>query len=103
MEEGVSRSVDWDNMVQVELVPSLTSCVETEAKREYRETLGKLLGFAEQPPEMEERLELLRMFLETTDFRKLRSDSERHLVVGKRVKFTLYWEDGKPGYRMMVE
>jgi hypothetical protein len=43
------------------------------------------------------------MFLETTDFRKLRAESEKYLVEGKAVKFILTSAKGKPEYGMKVD
>jgi len=49
-----------------------------------------------------EKLDILRLFLESADFNKLRSESEKHLVAGKKVKFILYLEKGMPEYQMKV-
>jgi hypothetical protein len=38
---------------------------------------------------LEKRLELLKSFLETADFGRLRRESEEHMTRGKRVKFVL--------------
>jgi len=51
---------------------------------------------------LEERIELLKAFLESMDFKKLRSQSEKHLVQGKTVKFVISWKEGKPSYEMVV-
>ena len=75
--------------------------METQAKRQYNQTLSELLKKGNEA-ELAERLETLRLFLESADFNKLRSESERHLVEGKRVKFILHLEDGKPEYEMKV-
>ncbi|GAH43195.1 unnamed protein product, partial [marine sediment metagenome] len=39
--------------------------------------------------ELEERIELLKAFLESADFGRLRSQSEKHLIEGKKVKFVI--------------
>jgi len=75
--------------------------VETKAKRLYNQLLGELLDKGEEG-ELGERLETLRLFLESADFSKLRSESEKHLVEGKRVRFTIHLEEGKPEYQMKV-
>ena len=49
-----------------------------------------------------EKAELLKRFLETADFKKLRSESERHLTEGRNVKFMVYLEGGVPKYEMRV-
>jgi len=51
---------------------------------------------------LEEKIELLKAFLESMDFKKLRSQSERHLAEGKQVKFVISWKEGKPSYEMVV-
>ena len=45
---------------------------------------------------------MLRLFLESEDFGKLRSESEPYLVEGKKVKFIVHLKDGKLVYRMKV-
>ena len=88
-------------MPYVELEPQLDACVETQAKRQYNQTMRQLLQKGENK-ELEERLETLKLFLESADFNKLRSESEPHLVAGKKVKFLLHLEEGKPHYEMKV-
>jgi len=75
--------------------------VQTQAKREYNKTFSELLNQAENE-ELAEKIELLRLFLESADFKKLRGESEKHLQEGKEVIFRLYLEDGKPEYEMTV-
>jgi len=76
--------------------------VETKAKRQHRQTLSELLRKGEEEGELGEKLEILRLFLESADFNKLRSESEKHLLEGRRVKFILYLEKGKPKYEMKI-
>ena len=59
-------------MLKIELVPDLSNCIETVAKREYSEIVRQLLAIVEGNKELYERAELLRSFLETTDFKRLR-------------------------------
>ena len=89
-------------MLQIELFPVLSNCIETVAKMEYRETLSKLLAGNEEDGELQQRIGLLRVFLETADFRRLRAESEKHLVEGRKVKFVVYLEEGKSKYDMQV-
>ena len=89
-------------MLRVELVPDLAHCIETVAKREYNETVRQLLAAGEGQEELRERIELLRVFLERMDFKKLRRESEKHLVQGRTVRFVVYLADGVPKYDMMV-
>jgi hypothetical protein len=89
-------------MVQVEMFPDLSHCVETMAKKEYSETMKKLLTAEEQSESLEEKLELLRLFLEEANFKSLREESEKYLIQGKQVKFTVYLEAGKPRWDSQV-
>jgi hypothetical protein len=43
------------------------------------------------------------MFLETADCRKLRAESEKLLVEGRKVKFILTEAKGKPEFEMKVD
>ena len=75
--------------------------METQAKRRYNQIASELLDKGEVG-ELAERLEIVRLFLESADFNKLRSESEKHLLEGRGVKFILYLEKGKPKYEMKV-
>ena len=68
--------------------------METQAKRQYKEVSERLIKG--EKSNLAERLETLRLFLESADFNKLRSESEPHLVAGENVKFSVRLEDGKP-------
>jgi hypothetical protein len=72
------------------------------AKREYSEIVRQLLAIVEDNEELHERAELLRSSLETTDFKRLRTDSERYLVEGMYVKFVIYGQGGIPKYEMRI-
>ena len=89
-------------MLQIELVPDLSHCIETVARRKYEDTLKQLLTPGETGKELEERLEILRLFLQTMDFGKLRAESEKWLVEGKVVRFVIYTEGGALNYTMQV-
>lgn len=89
-------------MLRIELIPDLSHCIETVAKREYRKAIAKLLVVPKENNELEQRIELLRTFLETMDFRKLRQESEKYLEEGRTVKFIFYLENGAPKYEMTV-
>jgi len=79
-------------MLRIELVPDLDHCIETIARRKHGELSQRLLESEAGNSEMEEKLEILRLFLETADFRRLRSESEEHLIDGRKVRFTVYLE-----------
>jgi len=90
-------------MVCIELKPNLSSCIEPLPKQEYERTLTLLLKKGSLDEELGERLEVLRLFLESTDFGHLRSQYERHLTEGKKVTFLIYPEEGKVSYKLILE
>ena len=89
-------------MVCIELFPNLSHCIETVAKEEYWSSVNKFMADEQEDKELQQRIELLKAFLESMDFKKLRRESEKHLMQGKTVKFVIYWESGKPSYDMVV-
>ena len=89
-------------MVTIELVPTLTHCIETTARQEFARRTDEYMQGGKENRELEESIELLRMFLETTDFKKLRGESEKYLTKRKDVRFILYKEKGNPRYEMKV-
>ena len=72
------------------------------AKREYATVLSQLLTPGKRNKELEEKAEILRLFLKSADFKQLRSESERRLVEGKKVLFTVYSGTGALKYGMRV-
>jgi hypothetical protein len=90
-------------MVCIELKPNLSSCIETLSKKEYERTLSLLLkeGYANEA--LGERLEVLRLFLESTDFGHLRGQYESYLMEGRKVTFLIYPEEGKVSHKLIVE
>lgn len=89
-------------MDAIELFPSLSHCIETAAKEEFQSAVSRYMESKGGDKELEERIELLKAFLESADFRKLRSQSEKHLLEGKTVKFVINWKDGKLNYEMVI-
>jgi len=89
--------------VRIELTPKLERCIETTARQEFSKSKDEYLQRGVDDRELEARIELLRMFLDTVDFRGLRRESEKLLLAGKTVRFVLYLEEGKLRYDMMVE
>jgi len=86
----------------VELLPSFSHCIETVAREEFWNLVSKYMGSKQEDKELERKIELLKAFLESMDFEKLRSQSERYLTQGKTVKFIIYWEENIPNYDMIV-
>jgi hypothetical protein len=90
-------------IVPIELKPDLSNCIETLSKREYERILSVLLKEGHANEELGERLEVLRLFLESTDFGHLRSQYEGYLREGKKVTFLIYLEEGKVRYKLTAE
>ena len=89
-------------MIEIKLEPTLSSCIETVAKRDYERVLSILLKGEQEGTQLEEELELLRLFLESADFGQLRSLSEEVLLSGKRVEFRLRSTGGVPEYEVEI-
>jgi len=91
-------------MRPLELVPDLSHCIETTAKKEYEEAVTEYLGKKEaDTTTLEEKIELLCTFLQSADFKQLRRESERHLIQGRKIKFLLCPQGEKLHYEMLVE
>ena len=86
----------------IELFPSLSRCIETTASEEFWNSANQYMECGQKDKKLEEKIELLKAFLESADFKKLRRDSERHLVQGKKVRFLIRCKEGKPSYEMTV-
>ena len=86
----------------IELFPGLYHCIETAAREEFWNSVNQYMEGGQEDKKLEEKIELLKAFLESVDFKKLRSQSERYLVEGKKVKFVICWKEGKPSYEMVV-
>ena len=89
-------------MVQIELRPSHEECIETLTRREYEKSLRVCIASGKNGNELVEKLELLRLFLQSADFRGLRAESENWLSQGKEVKFVLGLENGKLRTELVV-
>ena len=90
-------------MEPIEFKPSLSECIETLAKRVYEESLRNCLESTEISKELQGRIKLLRLFLESADFSQLRAECERWLSKGRGVKLILSLMNGKPQIKMVVE
>ncbi len=90
-------------LIPIELKPSLSSCIETLSKQEYERTLTLILKKGTIDEALGERLEVLRLFLESTDFGHLRSQYEGFLNDGKEVTFLIFPEEGKVTYKLLVK
>jgi hypothetical protein len=88
-------------MNKLTLIPTLDACVETQAKQLYNRTLRELVRNPDDRLS-QQRLETVKLFLQTADFPSLRKDSETHLVEGKKVVFTVWQENGKARWEIKV-
>ena len=86
----------------IKLLPSLSHCIEIVAREEFWSLVNKYMESAQEDKEAERNIELLKAFLESADFKKLRRESEEYLTQGRAVKFIVYWEEGEPSYKMVV-
>jgi len=89
--------------VVIELIPTASHCIETTAKREYWKSVDEYLKKANEDKRLEERIELLKAFLEMADFSMLRRQSEKHIIDGNQVTFKLSMKYGKPWHEMTME
>jgi len=89
-------------MRTIELFPDLSHCIETVARQEHEEAARKLLAADRPDEELAWKAETLRLFLETADLRKLRAESEKQLLEGRRVRFRISAKDGAAKYEMDI-
>ncbi|MDD4859134.1 MAG: hypothetical protein PHR56_02900 [Dehalococcoidales bacterium] len=87
--------------VPIEIYPRIDDCIETQAKRLFKEFSERILQGEDGV--LIDKLEVVRTFLATWDFNILRAESERHLAAGRKVKFILRVENGKSEYEMKVD
>lgn len=89
-------------MNRIELCPDLSRCIQTVAREEFWNSVNTLMASDQENEDLQRRVELLKAFLESMDFRELRRESEGHLTQGHAVKFVIYWKQSKPSYDMIV-
>jgi hypothetical protein len=90
-------------MLELELVPTLSQCIETVARKRHDETVRQLLASGKHDHKLQETEELLRNFLETADLKKLRAESEALLITGRAVKFVLRFDSGTLIYEIRMD
>ncbi|MFO7772864.1 MAG: hypothetical protein R6V59_02820 [Dehalococcoidia bacterium] len=86
----------------VELYPALHRCIESTARDEFWNSAKQYMEGGQNDKRLEERIKLLKTFLESADFGKLRSQSEKHLAEGKKVKFVVCLREGDLHHEMVV-
>lgn len=89
-------------MTEIHLEPDLSNCIQTLTKKQHARMIRELLKSKEQDTGLEQKAEMLRIFLESTNFRELRSEYEPFLIKGKKVRFTLRPGTGKTDYPVEI-
>ena len=89
--------------IRIALTPTISHCIETVAKREYWKNVNNYRKKRKEDKRLEEKIELLRSFLETADFANLRRQSEEHILHGKQVQFIVSVKNKKLLHEMIVE
>jgi hypothetical protein len=89
--------------MEIVLEPTLTHCIETVAKREYETVLSLLLRDKKEDPRLADKLELLRLFLESADFGLLRSCCDECLFAGRPVKVIVTSTGGIPDWNIETD
>jgi hypothetical protein len=84
------------------LEPDTAHCVETIAKKEYERVLSLLMKSNQADSQLDDRLELLRFFLESADFGNLRSRCDEFLIAGRRVVVRLKSISEIPAYEIEI-
>ena len=87
----------------IEFKPSLSECIETLAKREYEESLRACLVSPENSDELQEKIKLLRLFLESANFSQLRAECEKWLSASKGIRVILNLVDENPETKLIVK
>jgi hypothetical protein len=88
--------------VLIRLEPDLSHCIETVARRRYEDDLRRALSVAGDDAELAGEIETLVSFLASADFRRLRCESEQHLVEGRKVSFLVSRDGGRAVWTMEV-
>lgn len=90
-------------MDRLRVHPDLSRCICTVAEQEYWDGVSHLFKTGAEDPDIEEKIELLRAFLETFECDQLRKESEPYIARGKAVAFEIYWRDGRPAYEVKLD
>jgi len=96
----MKRDIDLEPRHSTREIPG--KCVKCLAEQKYGDCLRELLRGESENKELEETYEALVSFLTSTELRKLRDESEKHLAEGKEVKVVLHLGEEKPRYEIKV-
>jgi hypothetical protein len=89
-------------MMVISLQPTLDACIETQAKRLFKETASCLMK-TPYDSQLRNQFEILKIFLEQADFHKLRAESEPSLLVGNKVIYEVWSEGQKAHWEMRTQ
>jgi len=87
-------------MDSIELEPVLGRCIQTTARERHRQLVEHILRCGVATDSEAQEADLLRMFLETADFPRLRAESEPLLVQGSRVVFQISSAGDRVSWKM---
>ena len=93
--------INLEPMFSTKEIPG--KCIKCLAERELGNTLIGLLKNEEWDKELEERFNALVSFLKSPLSKKLRDKTEKYLAEGKEVKVKIYFEEGKPKYKIRLD
>ncbi len=92
-----------ERAAEVVLAPDAHHCIETVARNEYRRCVDACFRLDRLEPELEVRVEILRLFLEQADFRRLRRESETFITAGRPVRFLIGLHGERTRWRIEAE
>ena len=87
---------------EIILEPTLSHCIEALAREEFERLKRSLIESESGDETIATRLEILRSFLVSTDFPRLRGAYEPHLTQGRQVRFVIWQEGERAAFRVKV-
>ena len=90
-------------MKELEFKPTLKHCIQTLAKLEYQQLSSELMESKEYDDIAADRLQILKEFLETCDFPRIRSEYEPYLNGNREIVFKLWAGPHKMEYRWEIQ
>ena len=78
-------------------------CIKCLAEQELNNCLMELLRSEENDEKIQQRFEMLVVFLKSPESQKLRDESEKYLADGKKVTVKINFETDKPKYELKID
>jgi len=94
------KPIDLEPRFSTKEIPG--KCIKCLAEQELGNTLIGLLKNEGWDKQLEERFGDLVSFLKSPLSKKLRDKTEKYLAEGKEVKVKIYFEEGKPRYKIRL-